>query len=33
MTYSIQQIRLGLETAGYVANDEITTALWASPCF
>lgn len=30
MTYSIQQIREGLEKAGYVANDEITTALWAS---
>ncbi len=26
MTYSIQQIREGLEKAGYVANDEITTA-------
>lgn len=30
MTYSIQQIREGLEKACYVANDEITTALWAS---
>ena len=30
MTYSIQQIREGLEKAGYVANDEITAALWAS---
>ncbi len=30
MMYSIQQIREGLEKAGYVANDEITTALWAS---
>ena len=30
MTYSIKQIREGLEKAGYVANDEITTVLWAS---